>query len=131
MKSKNEDAIRVAKILATCPANRLKYVVDILEAGGYEIDEGVLKYAWSENQTRSQTARVSMRKKKSCKWKETHDDDVLFLRSAYIDGINLSALSKMTGIARETIYRYMRMDRIPTPDYASALRDAIDSLKRT
>ena len=130
MKNKNEDAIKIAKIIATCPSNRLKYVVGILEAGGYEVDDGLLKEAGRAGLAQMMAARYSMRKKKSCEWEETNDDDVLFLRSAYFDGINLSALSKLTGIARETIYRYMRMDHIPTPYYADALRNAINSIKK-
>lgn len=123
-----DDYLKAAKIVSTCPASRLPYVLELLAQSGIEL----------ENMEEAiQAAKVTKRKgiysrkngfNKTDKWGDSTDMTVIRLKKAYLDGISFTALGKLSGVNRVSLYKYVEGGRSIPLKNADAINEALDKI---
>lgn len=127
MTSTQSDYVRVAKIIAECPAKRLPYVIDILRKGGVDIDESICELAGEEQKEKA----ISLRERRAYapkEWIPTKSECALALRKAYEEGVSFTTLSRASGVNRGTLYSYMKATRNPPPFVVDQILSALANL---
>ena len=122
--------INAAKIISSCPKERLPYVLKTLEDGGISFDSEEIKemcraVSWRDR-TVSLTASRSVAD--TSNWSETTNPCILKLREAYKVGISLTKLSRMVGLNRSTLYKYLYASIIPNRGISVRIMEAINEL---
>lgn len=124
---KAEDALRAAKILATCPRERIPMVVQVLEQSGITVDEALYRASAGIASTKEDRLRRERERNDRKNWKETDDELVLYLRQAFDDGIDFKKLREITGLNKTTIYRFL-WGRRGEDSTRELIRDGLDEL---
>ena len=123
----SKEMVKAARILATCPKERIPLIVKILKEAGVDVGEAeVAAIETGRNiEARLRTNRANEYRKN---WIDTDDEFVLFMRKAFEDGIDFGMIRKITGLNKSTIYRCMWGERKGTPSTREAIRSAIETL---
>lgn len=127
----NKDAelyVSAAKIIAMCPANRLDLVLDVLKMGGLESEK--INEALANAKTRRKKTVYDAREHddKRDLWIETDDEVANLLRDAYDKNVSMSAISKMTGIHKVSLYRYLRGENRPSKVKGDMITAAVNKI---
>ena len=122
--------IRAAKIIATCPASRLRFVLATLEKGGVHFTEEELATIKSAIARPSKTATLVERRKVQNReeWKKTDNKYILRLREAYDKGASLTQIGRIVGINKATAYKYLWGRITPSDSIGQRIVDACDSM---
>ena len=129
MKNEKDEAMKIAKLLATCPSSRLPIVVDFLKQSGFEVDSSIV-----EADKKSALTSKTERRKKSRKrtghstWYDSDDKTVHALRYAYESGVGFTDISRKSGTCRTQLYKYLAGVDIPAPVTGELIRNAIAQL---
>ena len=122
------DYLGAAKMIATCPEKRLPFVLEIIKQSGIDLsmlEDEILKINSSERKRK-------YNRKTFCKrvttLAETEDELVLRLQKAYNDKISFMAISKVSGVNRSTLYKYIWGDRKVPDDYRDQINYALDKI---
>lgn len=103
--------LEIAKIVASCKANRLKLVLELLAKGGVQLSDDAINEALSNSYQRTEIVTESNRESKlnryENRWVETTDPIILTLRTAYLDGYRIADIASAAGITRTALYEYM------------------------
>lgn len=98
------------EMVQRCRKDRLTYVLDILRVAGYEFS--------AQEVGVSRAVKVSIEKMNELKrqerkhnWKESHDEAIVLLREAYLKGIKVTDINRLTGVNRTVIYEYLKGER--------------------
>lgn len=108
--------IKAAKVIASCPTNRLSYVLETLKMGGLEyLDDDVEKIRkTTKAYDKTETLKRNRKDQDHEKWLETDNPYILKLREAYDMGISLTKLGRICGLHKTTLYHYLYAERIPS-----------------
>ena len=104
------DYLAAAKVVAECKPSRLPQVLAILKQGGIDVPAADVKAAYAKIVAipSDEERRKDKRKTEGHReWDETDNEAILRLREAYDAGASFTELSRLTGITRTTLYRYM------------------------
>ena len=103
-----EAYVKAAKIIATCPRERLPMVRELLLKVGIEITEEEVKLALLTDRDRTPTLARSRTEIDTSSWLPSEDPLVLSLRDAFQRGISLTKVGREVGVHRTTMYRYLK-----------------------
>lgn len=112
---KETDYIKAAKLVATCRADRLPMVLEILRQSGIDVS-ALNEVEYTSPVKESAERRRNERTPKVKRWSKTDDPFIEKLRHAYCNGLNMQRLSESSGVGRTAIYNYMNGIRTP-PEY--------------
>lgn len=104
------DYFEAAKLIAGCPANRLPHVLTLLKQSGVDLEKSAVRkaYAQAVKAKGDEGKRKEKRKERGHReWERSDLEAVIRLREAYEAGTSFTELSRLTGINRTTLYRYM------------------------
>lgn len=101
-----KDYIQAAKLIAHCPKDRLRIVINLLEHGGLDMSDATdyLKLV--------DTSDISMRISEAMR----------------VTGLGVREVSEYCGISKEVLRGYYRMRRYPRPDRYLELVDSLNEL---
>lgn len=123
----NELVLKAAKVLSTCPRERIPMIADIFKTYGIEIhDEYIQQFA--EPQARKNGLKEKRADMDTSSWRQTDDKCALKLREAFTEGVSMTELSRRVGIHRVNLYKYLWGVRIATPKASSMIIQEIDKL---
>ena len=123
------DYLEAARILATCPERRLPQVVKMLREAGFKIEDGFVR---ESREVAKDRKRKRMREKRmegrTFDFRTLGDDFLDTLRDAFEKGINISDLSRTSGMGRTTLYRYLKGETYPSKEDRERILDAISEI---
>lgn len=123
-----EMSLRAAKILATCPKERIPMIAEIFKASGVVIrDEDIQCFAKTHTE-RVNTLKENREDIDTSSWMPTTDKCALRLREAFMDGISMTSLANKVGLHRTLLYKYMWGVLKPKPKRAYAIMEAADEM---
>lgn len=105
-----------AKTIASCPQNRLSFVIDTFRKAGLEFPEPEVINATIPERDRTRWLKESRSTQSRGKWEDTDDPFVLQLRQAYENGESFTRLARAVGLARCTLYQYLYGSTKPSLD---------------
>lgn len=115
------------EMIQKCRKDRLPYVLDILRVAGYEFS--------AQEVGVSRAVKVSIekmnelkRQEKKHNWKESHDEAIVLLREAYLKGIKITDINRLTGVNRTVIYEYLKGERAIPQVYRERLIQTLRKL---
>lgn len=124
--------IQAAKIISSCPKNRLKLVLSVLTQGGIDCSDLTISDAvetrMEEFETYEDFARHQREKRYNGRWMKTTNPVVLSLRNAYLDGHKISDIAKAAHITRTALYEFMHGRRTISPDMRKRFEHAFSAL---
>lgn len=128
--SKNKgDALEIARIIATCPKSRLKYVLSVLEQAGYSVDNELIE---EEKKSLSVGKAERLRESRSSgshvEWLESTNPATIALRDAYNAGVSFSEIASKVNISRPSLYMYLRGERVPSASIEQSILSATSEL---
>ena len=112
----NQAYFEAAKTIASCPPNRLSFVIDTFRKAGLEFPEQESINATTIERDRTRWLKESRATQSRDKWEETNDPFVLQLRQAYENGESFTRLARTVGLARCTLYQYLYGSTKPSSD---------------
>lgn len=123
-----EDYLKAAKIVSTCPRDRLPYVLDIISKSGIEISdvEKIIEESKTDGMKRAYLKKSGFASKKEFLF--SPDPTVRRLQKAYNDGISFTVLGKISEIQRTTLYRYIYGERNIKAEHESKINEALDKI---
>lgn len=125
---KDELFYKAAKLVATCPKDRLELVLEVLQKGEVTtdgFDEIIEKIKKDKRQS------VYERRKGDEKrdlWKTSDNPVTILLRKAYNRNISMTSISRLSGVHRVTLYKYMRGLTTPGERVSSAITNAVNEI---
>ena len=123
------DYLQAAKILATCPTKRLPQVIKMLRDAGIDVDERMIKEEVRNKEEAKMERRGKARERNYDPGFWSSDDDfILTLRNAFERGIGISKLSRVTGLSRTTLYRYLHDEFYPSDDIKETILASIEKI---
>jgi ribosomal protein L21 len=129
MKNEKDEAMKIAKLLATCPSSRLPLVIDFLKQSGFDVDSSIVE----ADKKSALTSKTERRKKSRQRtghsdWYSSDDKTVRALRYAYEKGVSFTDVSRKGGTCRTQLYKYLAGVDIPAPATGELIRIAIAQL---
>lgn len=129
MKNEKDEAMKIARLLATCPPNRLELVVDFLEKSGFDVDQSVVKVDKKAIADRKAERRKREREYTGhSTWYDSDDKTVHALRYAYENGVGFADVARKSGTCRTNLYKYLSGVIEPSPVTGEIIRSAIAQL---
>lgn len=123
------DYIEAAKILASCPERRLPQVVKLLREAGIEIDDGFVKESRGRSDDgKRKRVREKRVERRTIDFRMIGDNFLDALRDAFESGINISDLSRTSGMGRTTLYRYLNGETYPSNEDKERILNAINEI---
>lgn len=123
-----QDYYRAAKLLVSCPRERLPVVVDLIQKSGINMDEVEKERMLAESDRQERLLEIRKSADKS-KWLPTDNSFVLFLREAFDEGISFKEVCNMTGLNKSTVYRCLWGERKGTAHTQALIREAIEKIR--
>lgn len=114
----NQAYFEAAKTIASCPPNRLTFVIDTFRKAGLEFPEPEVANLTVPERDRTRWLKESRSTQSRDKWEDTDDPFVLQLRQAYENGESFTRLARSVGLARCTLYQYLYGSTKPSLDMA-------------
>lgn len=112
----NQAYFEAAKTIASCPPNRLAFVIDTFRKAGLEFPEPESINSTTTERDRTRWLKESRATQSRNKWEETDDPFVLQLRQAYENGESFTRLARAVGLTRCTLYQYLYGSTKPSSD---------------
>lgn len=123
------DYIEAAKILASCPERRLPQVVKMLREAGFEIEDGFVRDSRGRAEDgKRKRMREKRMERRTIDFRKIGDDFLDTLREAFESGMNMSDLSRASGMGRTTLYRYLNGETYPSKEDKEKILDAIKEI---
>ena len=123
------DYIEAAKILASCPERRLPQVVKLLREAGIKIDDGFVKESQGgADDGKRKRVREKRVERRTIDFRMIGDNFLDALRDAFESGINISDLSRTSGMGRTTLYRYLNGETYPSNEDKERILNAINEM---
>lgn len=129
MKNEKDEAMKIAKLLATCPSKRLPLVISFLEQSGFKFDKSIVDAG--EKATAEQKAERRKKEREytgHSTWYDSDDKTVHALRYAYESGVGFTDISRKSGTCRTQLYKYLAGVDAPAPVTGGLIRGAIAKL---
>lgn len=101
-----KDYIQAAKLIAHCPKDRLRIVINLLEHGGLDMSDAT----------------------DSLKLVDTGDISLRISEAMRVTGLGVREVAEYCGISKEVLRGYYRMRRYPRPDRYLELVDSLNEL---
>lgn len=123
-----DDYLKAAKIVSTCPRERLPYVLEIISKSGIEISEveNLIEESKADGMKRAYLKKSGFVSKKE--WLFSPNPTVRRLQKAYNDGISFTVLGKISEVQRTTLYRYIYGERNMKAEHESKINEALDRI---
>lgn len=123
------DYIEAAKVLASCPERRLPQVVKLLREAGFEIEDGFVRESRSGTEGgKRKRVREKRVEGRTIDFRKIGDGFLDTLREAFESGMNMSDLSRTSGMGRTTLYRYLNGETYPSKEDKEKILDAINEI---
>ena len=119
---------KFARLLASCPKDRLKLVLKFLEDSGITTDEFSEFIKEMESESKVETYKKKSGNDKRDLWVDSDDPITLLLREAYERSVSMTVVSSLSGVHRTTLYKYMRGMTRPGKRAGEAIKDAIEKI---
>lgn len=101
-----KDYIQAAKLIAHCPKDRLRIVINLLEHGGLDMSDAT----------------------DNLKFVDTGDISLRISEAMRVTGLGVREVAEYCGISKEVLRGYYRMRRYPRPDRYLELVDSLNEL---
>lgn len=128
MENNAEVYLKAAKLIASCPRDRLELVLQVLEKGGIEferLDEILERMSVGEKKV-IYGRRPNDNKRDN--WLESDNAVTLLLREAYDKNVSMTVISNLSGVHRVTLYKYLRGLTQPNYKTSAAITEAIEKI---
>lgn len=102
--------LEAIEMVQRCRKDRLPYVLDILRVAGYEFSAKEVGVSRAVKVSIEKMNELKRQEKKH-NWRESHDEAIVLLREAYLKGIKVTDINRLTGINRTVIYEYLKGER--------------------
>ena len=122
--------LKAARIVAKCPRSKLQQVMALLKEAGVEIDATPIQNEDNQKRRSANDKRAERRKNEYGEdfWKA--DNDFLqIMRDAYAEGISFTQLSRLTGLSRVSLYRYLHGEFTPCESDMDSVLKGIEELR--
>ena len=122
--------LKAAKIIASCPKERLPYVLKTLEQGGiaFDSDEIAKMCASISGSDRTSSLIASRADINMTEWIPTTNYCILQMREAYKKGLSLTKLGRKVGLNRTTLFKYLRAYITPKPSTSRKIIEALSEM---
>lgn len=119
---------KIARLLASCPKDRMKLVLKVLEGGGINVDGFTNLIDEMNREEKAKVYERRTREEKRDLWLDSDDPATLLMRKAYDRGVSMTVISGMTGVHRTTLYKYLRGTVKPKELARKSVTDAIEKI---
>lgn len=128
MENNAEMYLKAAKLIASCPRDRLELVLQVLEKGGIEFErlDEILERMSAEEKKAIYGKRKNDDKRDN--WLKSDNAITLLLREAYDKNVSMTVISNLSGVHRVTLYKYLRGVLAPGAKTSTAIKEAIEKI---
>ena len=122
--------LKAAKIIASCPKERLPYILKTLEQGGIVFDSTEIESLCASISGSDRTSSLieSRAEIDMNEWTATTNPCILKMREAYKKGLSLTKLGRKVHLNRTTLFKYLRAYNTPKPTMGRKIIEAIDEM---
>ena len=124
-----DECYKAAKLVASCPRDRLSAVLAILAQSGFDIEN--IEQILAESQKMRDEPHIYYRRKYNGmrdNWLDTDNEIALMLRKAYDCNVSFTTLSDLCGINRTQLYQYTRGIKTASDITARMIRDSLEKI---
>ena len=123
-----DDYLKAAKIISTCPKNRLPFVLEVISKSGIDVPEieKMLKKSLAAEKKSLYSKKDGFKSEKELE--PSDDDTIRRLQKAYYEGISFTVLARVADMERTVLYRYIYGERKMKEAHAEKINNALDKI---
>lgn len=122
------DYLKAAKVIATCPTDRLPAVIDVLSQSGIDMSKAYELIPITKDR-KTESLKFSRERISRENWVDTGNATSLLLREAFEEGLSLTAIAKEIGANKSTVYRCMYGTYNPSEYMSRKIKEAVEKMK--